>query len=98
MDDLKETLPGKPLPFSERPLWLNVLLAFCVYITFIYSPWDYFSKPVSEAEDVWLGFVFRGETARLTEPVHFLVYLALTWGLWQMRPWMRLWGTVIWSS
>jgi hypothetical protein len=94
MDEKNKGRGPGGLPLADRPLWLNALLAFCVYVTFIYSPWDYFSKPVAEAEDVWLGYVFRGEAARLTEPIHFLVYLALTWGLWQMRPWMRFWGTV----
>lgn len=82
------------LPIRERPLWLNALFAFCLYITFVYSPWDYFAKPVSDAEDVWFGVVFRGETAKWTEPVHFLVYLSFVWGIWKMRPWMRAWGTV----
>ncbi len=79
---------------SERPLWLNVVFLICVYIAFIYSPWDYFSKPVADAEDVWFGVVLRGETARMTEPLHFLIYASFVWGIWKMAPWMRLWGTI----
>jgi hypothetical protein len=81
-------------PLAERPLWLNFTLLVCAYIAFVYSPWDYFGKPVAEAEDVWFGFVLRGETARLTEPIHFLIYASFVWGIWFMRPWMRTWGTI----
>ena len=84
----------EPLPLRDRPVWLNILLAFCVYVAFIYSPWDYFSKPVSEAEDVWFGYLFRGQVAKFTEVIHFVVYAIFAWGLWKMRPWMRFWGTV----
>ncbi|MFP6664125.1 MAG: hypothetical protein VCC00_08005 [Deltaproteobacteria bacterium] len=85
---------ANPVPLRDRPLWLNAAFLVCVFIAFIYSPWDYFSKPVAHAEDVWFGIVLRGETARLTEPIHFLIYVSLVWGLWQMAPWMRVWGTL----
>jgi hypothetical protein len=83
-----------PTPLRDRPLWLNVAFLICVFIAFIYSPWDYLSKPVENAEDVWFGVVLRGETARLTEPIHFLIYTSFVWGLWKMAPWMRIWGTI----
>ena len=79
---------------KPRPLWVNALLVFCAFMTFVYTPWDLFWKPVDQDEEVWLGFLVRGWAAKATEPLHWAIYGALTWGLWKMRPWMRLWGTV----
>ncbi len=77
-----------------RPWWANALLAFCAFMTFIYTPWDLFVKPVAQDQEVWFGFVLRGWAAKATAPLHWLIYGAFTYGLWKMRPWMRFWGTV----
>lgn len=77
-----------------RPLWVNALLAFCLFLTFIYMPYDMFWKSVAEDQEVWFGFVVRGWAAKATEPIHWVIYGALSYGLWNMRPWMRFWGTV----
>ena len=37
--------------FERRPFWMNVIFVFCVYMTFIYLPWDVLIKPVSEDEE-----------------------------------------------
>ena len=29
---------------------MNALLLFCAYMTFVYVPWDFLSKPVAEAD------------------------------------------------
>lgn len=79
---------------SRRPLWMNALLLFCAYMTFIYVPWDMLSKPLAEAEEVWFGVLLTGWAARLTEPLHWLIYAAGTWGFWQMKPWMHPWASV----
>ena len=78
----------------ERPLWVNVLLAFTAFMAFVYTPWDFFVKPVAEDQEVWLGFVLTGWAAKATEPIHGAIYAAFAWGLWKMRPWMRFWGTL----
>ena len=35
-----------------RPWWMQCLLGFCLYMTFVYMPFDLFLKPVAEDEDV----------------------------------------------
>tara|TARA_Y100001970_G_scaffold158196_1_gene193491 strand:+ start:7208 stop:7630 length:423 start_codon:yes stop_codon:yes gene_type:complete len=71
----------------RRPLWMNVVFLFCVYMTFVYLPWDVFVKPIAEDEEVWFGFIFYGWMAKLGGIVHWAVYGSLTYGLWFMRPW-----------
>jgi hypothetical protein len=78
----------------SRPIWVNTLLAFTAFMTFVYTPWDVFVKPVAEDQEVWLGFLLRGWAAKATAPIHWAIYAAFTWGLWKMRPWMRFWGTL----
>lgn len=78
----------------DRPRWVNALLAFTAFMAFVYTPWDFFVKPVAKDEEVWLGFVLTGWAAKATEPIHGVIYAALAYGLWKMRPWVRLWGTV----
>ena len=77
-----------------RPLWMNLLLAFCAYMTFIYLPWDIFIKPVAEDQEVWFGYMFTGWAAKVTAFPHWLVYGAGTIGFWRMRPWMHPWACV----
>lgn len=77
-----------------RPWWANALLIFCAFMAFIYTPWDLFVKPVARDQEVWFGFVLTGWWAKATEPLHWAIYGAFTYGLWKMRPWMRFWGTV----
>lgn len=86
-------IPEPSGPVS-RPWWVNALLAFCAFMTFIYTPWDLFWKPVAQDQEVWFGFVLRGWAAKATEPIHWAIYGAFTYGLWNMKPWMRFWGTV----
>jgi short-subunit dehydrogenase len=73
--------------FRGRPTWMNVVLVFCAYMTFVYVPWDFLVKPVELDEEVWFGLEFHGSTAKWLEIPHWLVYAALTYGLRQMRPW-----------
>ena len=72
---------------KRRPFWMNVVFLFCVYMTFVYLPWDVFIKPIAEDEEVWFGFIFYGWMAKLGGTVHWIVYGSLTYGLWYMRPW-----------
>ncbi|MDG2304805.1 MAG: hypothetical protein P8R42_09135 [Candidatus Binatia bacterium] len=83
---------------ASRPWWVNVLLAFCAFMTFAYTPWDLFWKPVAQDQEVWFGFVLRGWAAKATEPLHWAIYGAFTYGFWKMRPWMRFWGTVYFAQ
>ena len=78
----------------RRPWWMNALWAFCLYMTFIYMPFDLFFKPVAEDEEVWFGFVLTGWAAKATEPLHWLIYGAGAYGFWKMSRWMWPWAGV----
>ena len=80
--------------WRARPWWMNALLAFCLYMTFIYLPYDLFVKPVAADEEVWFGFVLRGWWAKATAPLHWLIYAAGAWGFWRMSRWMWPWAAV----
>ena len=77
-----------------RPWWMNALLAFCLYMTFLYLPYDLFFKPVAADEEVWFGFVLRGWWAKATAPLHWLIYAAGAYGFWRMAPWMWPWAAI----
>lgn len=79
---------------AGRPLWMNAVLVFSAYMTFVYVPWDFFWKPAAVDEEVWFGVVFTGRTAKLLELPHWLVYAMLTYGLRRMRPWTGALGAI----
>ena len=83
----------KPL-WQARPWWLNLIWLFCLYMTFIYMPFDVFTKPFERWEEVWFGFTLHGWAAKLTEPLHWAIYAAGSYGIWKMKPWMWPWGAV----
>ena len=78
----------------RRPWWMNLLWGFCLYMTFIYMPYDIFFKPVAEDQEVWFGFVLEGWWAKATAPLHWLIYGAGAWGFWKMARWMWPWAAV----
>jgi len=80
--------------WSRRPWWMNLIFAFCVYMTFIYMPFDLFWKPVAQDEEVWFGITLHGWPAKLTAPLHWAIYAAGAWGFWKMRSWMWPWASV----
>ena len=65
-----------------------------MYMTFIYMPFDLFWKPVALDEEVWFGITLHGWSAKLTEPLHWLIYAAGAYGFWKMNPWMWPWAAV----
>ena len=77
-----------------RPWWMNLLFYFCVYMTFLYMPFDMFIKPVHEDEEIWFGFTLHGWWAKATEPLHWLIYGLGAYGFWKMREWMWPWAAV----
>jgi len=79
---------------NRRPWWLNLLWIFCLYMTFIYMPFDMFSKPYASWEEVWFGYKLIGWPAKLTEPLHWLIYGAGSYGIWKMKAWMWPWGAL----
>ncbi len=69
-------------------------MLFCAYMAFIYVPWDFLSKPVADAEEVWFGIMLTGYAAKATEPLHLLIYLAGAIGFWRMSPLMHPWAAL----
>jgi hypothetical protein len=61
-------------------------------MTFIYMPFDIFTKPYERWEEVWFGFTITGWPAKLTEPIHWAIYSAGSYGIWKMKPWMWPWA------
>jgi hypothetical protein len=80
--------------WNKRPWWMNLLWFFCLYMTFIYMPFDMFTKPYERWEEIWFGFILTGWPAKLTEPLHWLIYAAGAFGFWKMRSWMWPWAAV----
>jgi len=80
--------------FRGRPHWLNALMLFCAYMAFAYVPWDFFFKPVESDEEVWFGILLTGWAAKATEPLHWAIYAAGAYGLYEMRSWMWPWAAL----
>jgi hypothetical protein len=79
---------------KTRPHWMNALMLFCAYMTFIYLPWDVLLKPLSEDQEVWFGLLFTGWAAKAGGLLHWYVYGAGFWGFWKMRTWMFPWAAL----
>ncbi|PCJ23063.1 MAG: hypothetical protein COA96_12745 [SAR86 cluster bacterium] len=80
--------------FKLRPLWMNGLMLFCAFMTFIYLPWDVFIKPLAEDQEVWFGYMFTGWAAKAGAVLHWAVYGAGVIGFWKMKPWMFPWASL----
>ena len=80
--------------WARRPWWMNALLVFCIYMTFIYMPFDMFVKPVAVDDEVWFGLRMHGWAAKATEPLHWAIYAAGAYGFWKMRRWMWPWAAL----
>ncbi|MEM7080696.1 MAG: hypothetical protein AAF513_18915 [Pseudomonadota bacterium] len=80
--------------WRRRPWWMNLIFYFCVYMTFIYMPFDIFYKPMADDEEIWFGFTLTGWWAKATAPLHWLIYGAGAYGFWRMKRWMWPWAAV----
>jgi len=78
----------------RRPWWMNLIFLFCLYMTFVYIPWDFFVKPIERDREVWFVWVLSGWWAKATEPLHWLIYASGSYGFWKMRSWMWPWAAV----
>lgn len=70
------------------------MMAFCLYMTFVYLPFDLFLKPVADDREVWFGLALSGWWAKVTEPLHWVIYALGAWGFWGMRRWMWPWASL----
>ena len=82
------------MELGTRPWWMNALFAFCLFMTFLYMPFDLFWKPVAEDQEVWFGLLLHGWAAKATEPLHWAIYAAGAYGFWKMRAWMHPWASL----
>jgi uncharacterized membrane protein (DUF2068 family) len=82
------------LALAKRPWWMNLLWGFCLYMTFIYLPFDVFIKPVEEDQEVWFGLMLHGWAAKAGALAHWFVYGAGAYGFWRMKRWMWPWAAV----
>ena len=73
---------------------MNAVMAFCIYATLIYLPFDFFFKPLAEDKEAWFGLLLTGYWAKATEPLHWLIYGAGWYGFWRMRSWMWPWAAI----
>ena len=87
IDSLKANL-------ALRPWWMNGLMLFCAYMTFIYLPWDVFLKPLSEDQEVWFGILFTGWPAKIGALLHWFVYGFGFYGFGKMKSWMKPWASI----
>jgi len=79
---------------GSRPIWMNFLMLFCAFMTFIYMPFDMFLKPVAEDQEVWFGIMLIGWAAKFTEPLHWLIYGFGCYGFWHMKSWLHPWAAL----
>ena len=84
--------------WNSRPWWMSLIFYFCIYMTFIYMPFDLFLKPVAEDEEIWFGFTLTGWYAKATEPLHWLIYGFGAYGFWRMKKWMWPWAIVYFAQ
>ena len=77
-----------------RSWWMNLIFYFCVYMTFIYMPFDLFLKPVEVDQEIWFGYTLTGWLAKATEPFHWLIYSFGAYGFWRMKTWMWPWASI----
>lgn len=87
MNDLKDMLRKRSWP-------MNLLLAFCAFMTFIYMPFDFFLKPIEKDQEVWFGIMLTGMAAKATEPLHWLIYGAGYYGFLHMKKWLWPWASL----
>ena len=73
------------------PLAVRGVFVFSLFMTFVYMPYDVFVKlftqSIEQAEEVWFGLMLRGWAAKLTEPLHWLIYASLGYGFFRERRW-----------
>lgn len=80
--------------WNRRAWWMNGLMLFCVYMAVFYVPRDFLTTDIDVDAEVWLGVRLHGIAAKATEPLHFAIYAAGTWGFYRMRSWMWPWASV----
>jgi len=66
---------------------MRALSIFCIATLLFLVPRDLFVPETRDVE-VWLGFELHGWAARLTAPLHWLIFGIGAWAAWTRRPWI----------
>ena len=66
---------------------MQLLLAFSIFMTFVYLPWDVLIKPLGEDQGL-VRCLFTGWFAKLGGLLHWLVYGAASYGYLKMKRWI----------
>ena len=80
--------------FHGRPWWMTALMLLCALQVFILLPGELFFRPLAEDQEVWFGYVLTGWAAKITNPIHWLIYAFGMVGFYRMRPWMHPWAAL----
>jgi hypothetical protein len=80
--------------FRGRPWWMTALMILCALQVFVLLPGDLFFRPLAEDQEVWFGYVLTGWPAKLTTPIHLLIYAFGMVGFFGMRSWMHPWAAL----
>ena len=51
MENISSLFGNLSKDWHSRPWWMNLIFYFCLYMTFIYLPFDLFLKPVEGDEE-----------------------------------------------
>jgi len=66
---------------------MTALAVFCLGSVAFLVPRDLFLDHTRDVE-VWFGFELRGDVARWTAPLHWIIFLVGAWAFWTQRPWI----------
>ena len=77
-----------------RPWWMTGLMMFCGFQVFYMLPNDLFLRPLEEDIEVWFGYQLTGWAAKLTNPIHIVIYAFGLVGFFGMRSWMHPWAAL----
>lgn len=83
----ENTMRDEPESLADRPRWMTALAVFCFASVLVLVARDLFHPPSRDVE-VWFGFELHGTAARLTAPLHWIIFLVGAWGFWSQRPWI----------
>ena len=75
-------------PLVDEP----VVVFLFIYDLYLHAFRPCLPKSFEHWEEIWFGIVLTGWPAKLTEPLHWLIYGAGAYGFWKMRSWMWPWA------
>lgn len=78
---------------AGRPRWAVAAAAVCAATVVFLASRDLLVPHVRDTE-VWLGLELTGWPARLSAPLHWLVFAAGAWGFFAWRAWIWPWAAV----